>query len=241
VRFIEQEDVNVLNFMPQKKVSFPRFSHVGLLFGFIFLLCFILSVGIVIRNHFIRSSIAQYVTMNNHKKLLFHQKASEMDRVNGHYVATLRKTVPQERHSFSKPMSVLASEYLDGVWLTDVRIDNDLNSILVKGNTYASSGLYDFLSKMNENPYFYGKRLNLVKIYDSERGQELQLMSQAKVKTLMGKLNKKSVVSKVVPVNVSHPVYFFEISNRPSKTPGVSVSRPRMGSKLILPKALLKR
>ena len=241
MRFIEQEDVNVLNFLPSRKVAFPNLSGVLSALLFVVLLGGGMLVSMVIQNALVQDDITKYSVSNQQKQSLFLRKTALMDERKGRYIATVTRAYPYKVLAFSAPMRALSSTYLGGLWLNDVQIDNRNNEVTIKGGSYNASDLSRFLSLMNNTRYFSGKKLALIKMFGSGRGQDLQLKSQPLQQSLASKLNATPKVEKVTAQAVGRPLYFFEVSNvSHASVPGLQ-QKLNVGSKLILPKFSIKR
>ena len=154
MQFIDQKDVNLINFVPHTKAPFPRLSHILMTVIVVFLLAAALLINPLIKERQLRQAVEQQKRVNVIKSTALENDISTMDKGKGRYVATLNAPTRQDAVGFSSQLVALASKPLNGVWLTDIHIDRLSHHVSVSGSSFLSSGFYHFLDFLNHCPSF---------------------------------------------------------------------------------------
>jgi hypothetical protein len=243
MQFIEQKDVNILNFLPQKRAVFPRFKHTlwtAVVIGVTFSL---FAVYPLLNIDKLKRSIVSYQADNKAELGHLQQAKLKLDNANGRYITTLKRPIVYQENQFSTPLLSLASKKLEGVWLYDILIDNSSQQIKILGRSIKASGLSEFLNFLNGLKAFSGNTFSVININSTRGNSKLSAKGNVMAKSAVNSANKKQFSVKAVASTplLAAPYYNFEVDNRGRIADEVATSKSKVGARLIIPKPVVRR
>jgi hypothetical protein len=243
MQFIEQEDVNILNFLPQKNTPFPCFRHMLWSIFFIATLFLLFAVGPALTIHSVREQIVSLISANKTYSSKVDLAKQSFDRDKGHYITTLKRPLLYQEQKFSIPLVSLAEKKLKSLWLYDVLINNETKQIKLKGKSYKASGLYSFLDFLNGQKAFMGNSFSVVKIVNADSVKVSGTGSKLSLKSALNRVNKKQFSQKqntTAQAEMSG-IYYFEVDNLWRSVSSPAGLQKTIGAKLIVPKSLVRQ
>ncbi len=243
MQFIEQKDVNILNFMPQKRVSFPCFKHTLWMAAVIAVLFSLFSIYPWLNIRSLERSIVSLKSGNKTALIKLQQAKFKLNNAKGRYITTLNNPIDYQENQFSLPLSAIASKRLDGLWLYDIVINNNTKQVKILGRSFKASGLYKFLDFLNGLKAFAGNHFSVVSIASGGQVNKISTRGQVAMKSAVNSVNKQQFSAKNASknqVSVS-PDYNFEIDNRGHAAFNVSAAKNKLGARLIIPKPIIRR